>query len=385
MEYKRPTRAEINLGAIDNNFKSIKKLISPETLFMAVVKADGYGHGAVQVSEEALECGADRLGVALPEEGIVLRKAGIKAPIQILGEIHPLASSMVVENDLIPTLCSAVVADVLGRETGRLGQRIKVHIKVDTGMNRLGLSVNDVPDFLRYLKQYPSLEVEGIFTHFACADDPDSDYTQRQLSSFRKLLSKLESGGFRFPLKHAANSAATIFFPETHLDMVRIGIALYGLHPSEATKNKIELEPVLSLISVVSQLKSVSAGEGASYGLTYKAAKDTKLALLPLGYGDGYTRLLSNKAEVVIANQRFPVVGNVCMDQSLVEVGEANNIEVGDEVVLIGKQGRQEISADELAGILGTINYEITCMINKRVPRKYQENTKKEGSRCSCS
>jgi alanine racemase len=154
------------------------------------------------------------------------------------------------------------------------------------------------------------------------------------------------------------------------------------LHPSEATKNKINLEPVLSLISVVAQLKSVSAGEGASYGLTYKAAQDTRLALLPLGYGDGYTRLLSNKAEVVIANQRFPVVGNVCMDQSLVEVGEANNIEVGDEVVLIGKQGGQEISADELAGILGTINYEITCMINKRVPRRYQENTKKEGSRC---
>ena len=385
MEYKRPTRAEINLGAIDNNFESIKKLISPETLFMAVVKADGYGHGAVRVSEEALECGADRLGVALPEEGIVLRKAGIKAPIQILGEIHPLASLMVIENDLIPTLCSAVVADVLGREAGRLGQRIKVHLKVDTGMNRLGLPVNDVPDFLRYLKQYPSLEVEGIFTHFACADDPDSDYTQKQLSSLRKLLSKLESGGFRFSLKHAANSAATIFFPETHLDMVRIGIALYGLHPSEATKNKIDLEPVLSLISVVSQLKSVFAGEGASYGLTYKAAKDTKLALLPLGYGDGYTRLLSNKAEVVIANQRFPVVGNVCMDQSLVEVGEANNIEVGDEVVLIGKQGGEEISADELAGILGTINYEITCMINKRVPRRYQKNTKKEGSRCSCS
>jgi alanine racemase len=349
---------------------------------MAVVKADGYGHGAVQVSKEALECGADRLGVALPEEGIVLRKAGIMAPIQILGEIHPLASLMVIENDLIPTLCSTVVADALGREAGRLGQRIKVHIKVDTGMNRLGLPVNDVPDFMGYLKQYPSLEVEGIFTHFACADDPDSDYTQKQLSSFRKLLSKLESSGSRFSLKHAANSAATIFFPETHLDMVRIGIALYGLHPSEATKNKINLEPVLSLISVVSQLKSVSAGEGASYGLTYKAAKDTKLALLPLGYGDGYTRLFSNKAEVVIAKQRFPIVGNVCMDQSLVEVGEANNIEVGDEVVLIGKQGGQEISADELAGILGTINYEITCMINKRVPRRYQENTKEEGSRC---
>lgn len=382
MEYKRPTSVEINLSAIDNNFESIKQLISSETLFMAVVKADGYGHGAVQVSKEALECGADRLGVALPEEGIVLRKAGIKAPIQILGEIHPLASLMVIENDLIPTLCSTVVADALGREAGRLGQRIKVHIKVDTGMNRLGLSVNDVPDFLGYLKQYPSLEVEGIFTHFACADDPDSDYTQKQLSSFRKLLSKLESSGSRFSLKHAANSAATIFSPETHLDMVRIGIALYGLHPSEETKNKINLEPVFSLISVVSQLKSISAGEGASYGLTYKAAQDTRLALLPLGYGDGYTRLLSNKAEVVIANQRFPVVGNVCMDQSLVEVGEANNVEVGDEVVLIGKQGGQEISADELAGILGTINYEITCMINKRVPRRYQENTKKEGSRC---
>ncbi len=379
MQYQRPATAEIDLGAIGKNLKTIKKLISPKTLFMAVVKADGYGHGAIQVAQEALAIGADRLGVALPEEGVVLRKAGITAPIQILGEIHPSASSMVIEYDLIASLCSANVADSLGIEATRSGKEVKVHVKVDTGMNRLGLPVDDTPVFLKYLQKYAPIKVEGIFTHFACADDPASDFTAQQQSRFSKLLLRLKDDGYDFALKHAANSAATIFYNETHLDMVRIGIALYGLHPSDATKGKIDLEPALSLVSSVSQLKRISAGEGASYSLTFRSTKDSRLALVPMGYGDGYTRLLSNKADVLIHNRRFPVVGNICMDQSLIDVGTSANIRIGDEIVLIGKQGQEEISADELAKILGTINYEITCMINKRVPRKYKNSlTRKE-------
>ena len=232
VQYQRPARVEIDLGAIGNNLRTIKGLLRPGTLFMAVVKADGYGHGAVRVANEALAAGADRLGVALPEEGVALRRAGIKAPIQILGEIHPSASGLVLECDLTASICSAAVADALGPEAARQGKDALVHIKVDTGMNRLGLPAGDAPDFLDYLKKYPFLKVEGIFTHFACADDPANGYSAKQLERFSELLLRLESAGHTFSLKHAANSAATIFHRQAHLDMVRIGIALYGLHPS---------------------------------------------------------------------------------------------------------------------------------------------------------
>ena len=371
MEYKRPVWAEVNLDSICANIKTIKKLLGDKTILMAVVKADGYGHGAVEVSREALRCGAGRLGVALPEEGVSLRKAGIKAPIQILGEIHPSASRLVIEYDLIPTLCSAAAASSLSSEAKRRNKSVKFHAKVDTGMHRLGLAPGEVSAFLNYLKNLPGLELEGIFTHFACADRPENGYTKRQFSEFTALISGLEEDGFVFSLKHAANSAAATFFPETHLDMVRIGIALYGLHPSDATKGKIDLRPALRLISSVSSLKPLPAGEGVSYSLTYRAAKDTRVALLTLGYADGYTRLLSNRADVLINGRRAPVIGNICMDQFMVDVGAIENVKSGDEVVLIGKQDEEEISADDLAKILGTINYEITCMISKRVPRVY--------------
>lgn len=372
MRYERPVWAEINLNAIGKNIGTIKKLISPDTRFMAVVKADGYGHGAIEVSKEALRWGVDRLGVALPEEGVALRKAGITAPVQILGEMHPSAASLVVEYNLIPTICSKVAADALAAEANLQNKSIQLHIKVDTGMNRLGLFPDDVPLFMDYLKQLPCLEVEGIYTHFACADDPESNYTKKQLSKFMHLISDLQDKNSCPPLRHAANSAATIFLPQSHLDMVRIGIALYGLHPSDATKAKINLEPALSLITSISQIKPLLAGEGVSYSLTHVATRDSVLGLLALGYADGYSRRLSNRAEVLIGGCRAPVVGNICMDQLLVDISDIEGTKVGDEVVLIGKQNTQEIAADELAGILGTINYEITCMISNRVPRKHK-------------
>ncbi len=371
MGYRRPVWVEINLKAIGENIKVLKTLIGSKTMFMAVVKADGYGHGAVKVAQVALESGVHRLGVALVEEGLELRKAGIKALIHILSEIPPSAGEIAVKYDLIPTICSREIAEELSSKAREADKKVKVHVKVDTGMNRLGLFPHQIPQFLEFLKTLPYLEVEGIFTHFAMADQVQNEYTKLQLERFMNLLSDLRKRGFNIPIKHAANSAATILFPETHLDMVRVGIAMYGLHPSPATRGKINLAPALQFKALVSLVKPLSAGEGVSYGLTYRAKKKTTLAVLPLGYGDGYTRLLSNKSHVLIKGRRAPVVGNICMDQLMVDVRHIPVVRPGIEATLIGEQGGDQISADELANILETINYEIVCMIGKRVPRIY--------------
>jgi len=365
--YRRPVWAEINLQAIAKNIRLFRKIIGPKTLLLAVVKADGYGHGAKMVSNAALKNGADQLGVALVEEGAALREAGITAPIQILGEIPDSAAALVINHNLIPTVCSLRAAESLSKAASQTGVVVRAQIKVDTGMNRLGFFPEEVLPFLKRVRELPNLEIEGIFTHFAMADRPESLYTVKQFNKFKDLFSSLPD---RSLLKHAANSAATILFPETHLDMVRIGISLYGLHASSATKTKATLFPALQLKTKISSVKKLGTGEGVSYGLTYKASRPTKIALLPLGYGDGYTRLLSNKSQVLIRGRRFPVAGTICMDQLMVDVGQSD-IKPGEEAVLIGKQGNQEITVDEIAGILGTINYEVVCMINKRVPRIY--------------
>lgn len=367
--YKRPVWAEINLQAIAKNTRLFRKITDLKTLLLAVVKADGYGHGAKMVSSAALKNGADQLGVALAEEGVALREAGITAPIQILGEIPDSAASLVINNNLIPTVCSIRAAEALSKAASQAGIVVKAHVKVDTGMNRLGFFPEEVLPFLKRVRKLPNLEIEGIFTHFAMADRPESLYTIEQFNKFKDLFPSLPDKGKNL-LKHAANSAATILFPETHLDMVRIGISLYGLHASSATKGKAALFPALQLKTKISSVKKLRTGEGVSYGLTYKASRPTKIALLPLGYGDGYTRLLSNKSQVLIRGQRFPVAGTICMDQLLVDVGQSG-IKPGEEAVLIGRQGNEEITVDEIAGILGTINYEVVCMINKRVPRIY--------------
>ena len=367
--YRRPVWAEINLQAIAKNTRLFRKIIGPKTLLLAVVKADGYGHGATMVSNTALRNGADQLGVALVEEGVALREAGITAPIQILGEIPGGAASLVINHNLIPTVCSLSAAESLSKAASRTGVVVKSQIKVDTGMNRLGFFPEEVLPFLKQVRELPNFKIGGIFTHFAMADRPESLYTTKQFNKFKDLFSSLPSTGKNL-LKHAANSAATILFPETHLDMVRIGISLYGLHASSATKTKATLFPALQLKTKISSVKKLGTGEGVSYGLTYKASRPTKIALLPLGYGDGYTRLLSNKSQVLIRGRRFPVAGTICMDQLMVDVGQSD-IKPGEEAVLIGKQGNQEITVDEIAGILGTINYEVVCMINKRVPRIY--------------
>lgn len=342
---------------------------------MAVVKADAYGHGAVPVARIALKSGADRLGVALLEEAIQLRDQDVHAPIHILSEIPPedYEASQVVARDLTPTVYQMPVAEKLSRAAVRAEKNVRVHIKVDTGMHRLGISVDpeEVIDFVRRIQKLPNLEVEGIFTHFAMADKPQSDFTDRQFERFQQILKALEKNGIKVPIKHAANSAAIMTKPETHLDMVRAGISIYGLPPSSELKQIVQLEPALSLKTKISYLKRVPAGEGISYGLTYQTEKPTLIATLPVGYADGYSRSLSNRSEVLVRGKRARVAGTICMDQFMVDVNHIPNVKVGDEVTLIGRQGGEEITADEIAELMSTINYEVVCAIGKRVPRIY--------------
>lgn len=369
--YQRPVWAEIDLDAISANVSTLRRLLTPPTEFMAVIKADAYGHGAVEVAKALLKAGVGRLGVALVEEGVALREAGIGAPIQVLSPLPVDGADLAVEKELISTIVTKREAEALDRTATRGRKRHKVQVKVDTGMNRLGIFPEEVADFLGFLQSLDHLEVEGIFTHFAVADEADNPYTQTQLERFLRLTEELKVKSLMPLQRHAANSAAAIFFPQTHLDMVRIGIAVYGLHPSEATKSAVELKPAFSWKARVAQVKTLGAGEGVSYGLTYRAPQATKLAVIPVGYADGYSRLFSNKSQVLIAGRRAPVVGRVCMDLIMVDVGRAGVVEPGAEVVLLGPQGNEEITADQLAQILGTINYEIVCKVSSRVPRVF--------------
>jgi len=369
----RPLWAEIDLSAVKHNLKEAAKTVGEQVKIMAVVKANAYGHGAERVAKAACEAGACCLGVALPEEGIQLRKAGIEQPILILAESSCDFIPQVLENDLTATLFSIESAKALSDGAVKQGIVAKVHVKVDTGMNRVGLQPEKVPSFMREIRGYPGIDVEGIFTHFSEADNPESDYTDYQLKRFKALIEELAGEGICPPIKHAANSAAVYLHPDSYFDMVRIGISMYGLHPSEATKGLVDLKPALSLKARITFVKDLAHGEGVSYSRTYRATCDTKIGTVPAGYGDGYSRLLSNKAQVIIGGRRYPAVGNICMDQFMVDIGPDTTVKVEDEVVLIGRQGSEEVSADDIAAILGTINYEVVCMINTRVPRVYKE------------
>ncbi len=371
----RQAWAEIDLTAITHNVRTLKGLTKHGTLFMAVVKANGYGHGAVRVAEASLAAGADRLGVATVEEALQLVAAGVDAPIHILSEAppNPSDSLAIAENDLITTVCREETAQGLSAAAAEAGKTIRVHVKVDTGMNRLGLrsDPSSVISFVERLHSLEGIEVEGIFTHFATADDPADDFMKTQLVRFRAVLAALETRNICPPIRHAANSAAIIRDPESHLDMVRAGIAVYGLDPSPASPKQADIKAALSLKTRVSFVKDVPAGEGISYGLTYKTLKPSRIATLPLGYADGYSRMLSNKTDVLINGQAAANTGTICMDQFMVDVTEIPGVEVGIEAVLIGSSGDATITADDIAARLDTINYEVVCMISARVPRVY--------------
>lgn len=370
----RPAWAEVDLSAVAHNFREIRRITGPETKVMAVVKANAYGHGALEVSRTVLKEGADWLAVAILNEARELRNAGITVPILILGYTPPEQLPQAVELGVSQTVYTMEAAKALSDAAVSLNKKAKIHIKVDTGMTRIGFATRDESIATVYgIYKLPHVEIEGVWTHFAVADIRDKEFSRTQFERFMAFIDKLEKKGVHIPLKHACNSAGIIDLPEFHMDMVRPGISLYGLYPSdEVDKSRVDLKPALSLKARVAYVKPVQAGTTVSYGRTFTVPGDTVVATIPIGYADGYSRLFSNKSGVLIHGRRAPVIGRVCMDQFMVDVGHVDGVTGGDEVVLIGRQGGEEITADELARLLGTINYEITCMIGARVPRIYK-------------
>lgn len=373
MEKSRGVWAEIDLKAIAHNVRELRRITSPQAGLMAVVKANGYGHGAAQVARAALENGASRLAVATLGEAIRLRREGIGVPIMIFGYTPEYLLDQVLEYDIIQTVFSEAGAAALSEAAVKAGKRTKVHLKIDTGMGRIGFrAVEDPLKDILSLAKLPGLEIEGIFSHFAVADCRDKAYTEAQFELFMKITQSLAAAGLEIPLRHICNSAGIIELPEAHLDLVRPGISIYGYYPSnEVDRSKLSLKPAMTLKCEVALLKEVGPGSSISYGCTYQTKAGEIVATLPIGYADGYTRLFSSKAEVLIKGTKAPIIGRVCMDQCMARVSHIEGIKAGDEVILMGSQSEQHITADDLAELIGTISYEILCMISERVPRVY--------------
>lgn len=371
----RPVWAEIMLDNIIHNYNEVKRLIGPGVQVMAIVKANAYGHGAAEAARALEKAGADCFGVALMNEAVHLRTVGIVKPILILGWTPEEDYSRALDHGITLTVFSLKEAEKLSQISIDRKTKARVHLKIDTGMGRLGLAAteNGIREAVEILA-LPGLLVEGIFTHLAKADERDKTFTTKQIELFQKFVSNAEeAAGKRFPLKHAANSAAIIDHPEAHFDLVRPGIILYGLRPSdEVNLDRVELRQAIALRARISHIKKVARDTPISYGGRFITTRESVIATLPLGYADGYSRLLSGKAQVIHKGKRAPIVGRVCMDQLMFDATDlGHEVKQGDIVTMIGIDNDIFISVDELAGILGTINYEITCMISARVPRVY--------------
>jgi alanine racemase len=368
----RPTWADVDLKALEHNYIQVKRLAGKDVQMMAVVKANAYGHGTVEVSQVLEEMGVNYLGVATTDEAVRLRDHGIKTPILILGSVLPEEVKIAKDRDITLTLCSheilkeiKALAKSEERET-----KIKVHIKVDTGMGRIGVWHEDALDFIKEVAAEKGVMLEGIYTHFSSAGR-DEFFTDYQMESFERFLTSIEKNWIKIPLRHAANSIATVDYKRAHLNLARPGLIIYGMYPKHTFPKLIKLKPVLSLKTRVVFLKDIPPGRSISYGRTFITQKHTKIATIPIGYADGYHRGLSNKAEVLIRGQYAPVVGKITMDQTMIDVGRIKTVKIGDEVVLIGKQGRHEIRIEKLARLAGTIAYDFICGISNRVPRIY--------------
>ncbi|WP_334072320.1 MULTISPECIES: alanine racemase [Paenibacillus] len=373
----RDTWAEVSLDAIAHNVALFRRQAAAECRVMAVVKANGYGHGAVQAARAARVGGADYLGVALLDEALHLREAGIQLPILVLGYTPPSAVDLAVRHDITLTVFSA---DVLREAAARAELRRKparIHLKLDTGMSRIGLtSAEAVVEMAQQASACsPHIVLEGLFTHFADADGPDPGFTDRQYRQFISCIQALESRGLSIPLKHCCNSAAAMRFSHMHLDMIRVGIAMYGLHPSDYTKlPNYPLREAMQLKTKIVALRQIAKGDTVSYGRTYRADGDRLIATVPIGYADGLSRSLSNRGTAILRNRRVPIVGRVCMDQTMLDVTAVPDASEGDTVILFGgKKGRETIPIDEVAALMNTVNYEMVCLIGQRVPRVYQE------------
>jgi alanine racemase len=368
----RPVWAEIDLSAIRHNAAALRALVAPSEL-CAVVKAYGYGHGPVRVAEAALAGGANRLGVALVEEGMALRRAGITEPVLVLSEPAPGAWESVVASSLTPVVYTASGVDLAAKAVAVYGaDPLPVHVKVDTGMHRVGAEPDDAVAIAEAVAQSPELHLEGVWTHFAIADEPDDPFTEQQLAMLHSVADRLRARGVDPGTLHACNSAGAMAWPAARLDLVRCGVAIYGVAPAPVLDDVIDLQPALSLKARVSYVKAVDAGERISYGLRYRLEKRARVATVPIGYADGVPRRLSFAGgEVLVGGRRRPIAGAVTMDQLLVDCGD-DSVEPGDEVVLIGRQGDEGITAWERARRVDTIGYEIICGIGPRVPRVYR-------------
>lgn len=375
LKEERPTVLEINLDNLAYNIKNLRSHIDPDTLIMAVVKANGYGHGAISASRIFLENGADRLGVSLLTEGMELRKAGIDAPILILNYTPPSQYEKVIEHDLIQNIYSYEDARELSNAAISLNKQANIHIKIDTGMARIGFYPNDKAiEAILKISKLPGINIEGIFTHFAKSDEKDKSFTDIQFKRFMNLVDSLEEKGLYIDIKHASNSAATLDIEKYNLNMIRPGLLLYGHYPSDQVMEKnLDIIPAMALKSTISHIKTISKGSGVSYNHLYIADRKTKIATLPVGYADGYSRMLTGKSCVSVNGKRVDVLGKICMDQMMIDISGIEDLKIGDEVVLFGYEDNAP-SVEEIAQWIGTVNYEIVCMMSRRVPRIYIKN-----------
>ena len=376
--------AEINLDTIAHNISNIRKRVASPTKLLVVIKADGYGHGYKEVAKIAVENGADFFGVASADESMQLRRNGFTTPILILGPVDDDEFEDVIDSGVSMTVFDKDTAEKISCVATNLGKEAKIHIKIDTGMSRIGYvatddsqSWNDISDEIIKISQLPNILVEGIFTHFAKADTPQSDFTSVQFKRFVSLCEELEKRGLHIPIRHCCNSGGIVNFPQYHLDMVRSGIITYGYMPSEDTDlTSFDLKPSMQLKSKVTDVKRIGAGIGVGYGGTYETEKPIDVATFGIGYADGYFRSLSNKAQVIVGGKKVNIIGRVCMDQTLADVTEIKNIKIGDDDILFGADGNNTITVDSVATLAGTINYEVLSVVGKRVPRVYIKDGK---------
>ncbi|MDR7856571.1 alanine racemase [Tissierella sp.] len=377
LDETRPVWVEIDLDNLAHNIREVRKHTREDSLVTAVVKANGYGHGSVEISRTFLDNGADRLAVALLSEAIELRKGNIKEPILILGYTPTVQYEKVLENNIIQTIYNYEDAKALSRKAVELNKKATIHIKIDSGMGRIGLlpteeSIEEVIN----ISELPNIYIEGIFTHFAKADEIDKSHVRGQYEKYTDFVNAIEKRGLIIPIKHVSNSASIIDLPDFNLNMVRGGIMIYGYYPSDdVDKENIKLKPAMTLKAKISHLKTVPKGTGISYGQIFSTERESIIATIPIGYADGYTRLLTGKAEVFVNGKRAKIVGKICMDQCMIDVTDIENVKLGDEVILFGSEPDCP-TVDEIAAKIGTINYEIVCMISRRVPRVYMTNGK---------
>ena len=366
-----PTIAEVDLDAIRNNCRAVRDRVGSDVRVMPVVKANAYGHGAVKVTKAVLEAGADMLAVARIEEALELREAGVDAPVLILGCSPPEAAREMVDNDVTATVCDLEFARALSASAQTLGKAANTHVKIDTGMGRIGVGADDAIEFILSIRSLPGIHVEGVFTHFPSADEDDSGFTEGQIGRFRGLLEELGRRGARPPIAHAANSGGILDHPESYFDMVRPGLLVYGVYPSSRVSRSVTVTPALAFKTRVAFRKQIAPGETVSYGRTFRAEHRTTVATIPVGYADGLSRHLSNRGCALLRGRRVPIIGRVCMDQTMLDVSDVADAQKGDEVVLYGSQDGLRISVEEIAELTGTVPHDVLCAVGPRVPRVY--------------